>query len=499
MTNISDRLRQGGATVRSVLGAGRDVATRRPARIIGILLFGAVGGLIALALTPPVEGSVGPGQVEINARSAIDGRTEIGVPPLGTISANTHRAPLLVNASVTSVNLAELQGYLVAERPTQRLIREAEEDLGALAVRFGVLSIGAGVLGGALAGVVASHLQWRRVALSSAGGLVTVSLLLGVAWRDFDAAAMAEPTFEGPIERAPNVIETISRHVDNVDNIRSRVDTLGREFAELYALSFAPAGDEAIAPATTILHVSDIHSNPLAMEVVLEIAQHFGVDAILDTGDLTSFGLPVEARIAEQIETLDVPYLFVPGNHDSEVNRTRIGQTPNVQVLRDDVAVVNDLRILGIEDPTFTATNEITPEESDNTNLEHGDEAAVLVEELMPDVLAVHNERLARESFGEVPLIVNGHGHVRGRVADQGTVRLEVGSTGAHGLESFMVDTDAPFEAQLLHFSGRCLRYRDYLLVHGIGGDIHVDRQTFRLTPEEDGGRPTCAPVDLSA
>lgn len=498
MTNIADVLRRGGPPVRSVARYARDATTKRAVRVGAVVILGAIGGLIALALAPPVEGPVGPGRVEIQARTAFDGRTEIGIPPLGTLSAKTHRAPVLVNADVKSVDLDQLQELMVAERPTQRLIGEAESDLSALALRFVVFSLVVGLVGGALAGLLASHFQLRRVGLSAVGGLMAVSGVLGLAWRDFDADAMSEPTYSGALQRAPQVIETISRNVDSVATIRTRVDNLGREFAELYALSFASSNDANEGPETKILHVSDIHSNPLAMEVVLELTEHFGIDAILDTGDLTSFGLEIEARIIDQIDRVDVPYLFVPGNHDSSFNRAAMANNPDIRVLRDDVATVNGLRILGLEDPSFTATNEITGEESDEIVLDHGDEAADSVRAKRPDVLAVHNERLARESFGEVPLILTGHSHVRGRWEEEDTIRLEVGSTGAGGVESFMVETDAPYEAQILHFAGQCLLYRDYVQVRGIGGDIQIDRQTFRLTPGFEDSRPTCTQVDNS-
>ena len=51
---------------------------------------------------------------------------------------------------------------------------------------------------------------------------------------------------------------------------------------------------------TVILHISGIHSNPLGLEVARQLAASFRVDAVLDTGDLTSFGLPVEARATGQ-------------------------------------------------------------------------------------------------------------------------------------------------------------------------------------------------------
>lgn len=493
MTTIPDLWRRGEARIRALGERLGRVATHRASRALAMILVGAVGGLVALALSPPVEGEVGPGRVELHARSAIEGRTELAVPPLGTISANTHNTPLLVRASVTSVDLTELQGLLVAERPTQAFVRQAEHDLGQLARKLAFAGLGAGIVGGAVAGLIASRIRWRRVALSTGGGLLAVSLLLGASWGNFNAAAMSEPSFAGPIERAPQVIETMSRHVGNLDNIRSRVDTLGREIAELYALSFSTDTDNAGTPETTILHVSDLHSNPLAMDVVIEIADNFGVDAVLDTGDLTSFGLRIESRITDQIGSLDMPYLFVPGNHDSEANRNAIAATPNVRVLRNDAVTINGLQILGIEDPTFTASNEVTTAEANEINLERSPEVADRVERVEPDVLAVHNPLIATDSMGLVPLVVNGHTHEREQEKVDGTLRLGVGSTGANGLESFTVDTDAPFEAQILRFSGPCLRYRDYLRVNGIGGDIEIDRETLRLRPSVVDGRLVCS------
>ncbi len=67
----------------------------------------------------------------------------------------------------------------------------------------------------------------------------------------------------------------------------------------------------------SILHVSDIHLNPLGVEIVRQLATQFQVDAVLDTGDLTSFGSPVEARIGDLIAGIPVPYYLAPGNHDS--------------------------------------------------------------------------------------------------------------------------------------------------------------------------------------
>lgn len=456
-----------------------------------VLAVGVAGGLLGLALTPPVAGDVGPGRVEVRLRSSLDGRTEIGVPPLGQVQADTHVAPTVLSAEVESVDIGALQRLLLAQRPTERFVETAEEDVRALVVRFTVIGIVAGATGGAVLAALVWHRRWRRIAITGSIGALTVVALLGATWREYDTQAFTQPTYDGAIERAPVVVEAVSRHVRSLSEVRAQVDSLGHQLAELYAVAFTEQ-DDPTTRGTTILHVSDIHSNPLALEMVERLAEDFDVDAVLDTGDLTSFGLPIEARITDQVAAIDARYLLVTGNHDSPGNREAIGTAPNVELLRGDVVTVGDLSILGVEDPTYTATNQISGREADAAIDRDAPSVARSVRSARPDVLAVHNDRLAASSFGTVPLIVNGHRHRQDLERRAGTLRLAVGSTGATGLGYFTVDTDQAFEAQILQFVEGCLRTRDYVRVHGIGGDVELQRTTFELRQVGTDRRPRC-------
>ena len=53
----------------------------------------------------------------------------------------------------------------------------------------------------------------------------------------------------------------------------------------MVVLSLSPAADD---DTVRVLHVSDIHLNPLAAGLVVELATDLDVDAILDTGDQRS-------------------------------------------------------------------------------------------------------------------------------------------------------------------------------------------------------------------
>jgi hypothetical protein len=61
---------------------------------------------------------------------------------------------------------------------------------------------------------------------------------------------------------------------------------------------------------------------------------------------------------------------------------------------------------------------------------------------------------------------------------------LTVGSTGATGLGSFTVDTDTPYEAEVLRFVDGDLVGIDYVTLSGTEGEFTIDRS---LVEPDDG------------
>ena len=111
---------------------------------------------------------------------------------------------------------------------------------------------------------------------------------------------------------------------------------------------------------------------------------------------------------------MPAPYYYVPGNHDSVANRRAIAAVDNVTLVDREVVDIDGVRILGVADPTFTATNEIDSDEAADLRLGEAPEIGRLVERARPDVLAVHDPRLASEAYGHVPLVVAGHTDAEG-------------------------------------------------------------------------------------
>jgi predicted phosphodiesterase len=447
---------------------------RRILVFAGVALAGAVAALVALSFVPASEADLGPGTVSLRSRCCLGDETTLLVPPLGSISADTHRPSVDFEARIDEVDVEALQALGGADSPDEALVAEIETDLPGLLRRFVWRSLLMGSVVGAVVGFLLPRRRWTFALTGAAGGMFAVAMVLTVAWSSFDQEAFAEPRFEGPISEAPRVVEAASRYVEDFDDVEDRVEVIGAQIGQLYETSVTEAivADE---DEVRLLHVSDIHLNPLGIEAAEDLAERFDVDAVVDTGDLTTFGLPAENRIAEEID-VDVPYLFVPGNHDSPANREAFADADVVTLLDGDVAEVGGLRILGVGDPTFTAENDVDDEEADAALDEQAEEVADLVAEERPDVLAVHNLRQAAEVGGEVPLVIAGHNHRRTEREDDGTLLLTVGSTGATGVGSFTVEDEASYEAEVLRFVEGELIGVDYLTLHGIDGEFTIDR-----------------------
>ena len=400
----------------------------------------------------------------------------VELPPLGRLRAATHWAPLSLRARVLSVDIDAAQRATRGTDPVGTLRRDIDDALPGVLRSFALRSLLASAVAGAVVALALPGRHWWYAAAGSVGGLVAVGALLAATWAPYDIDAFEEPQLSGELERVPGLLVAAERNLAEIDQVRDRVEVLSSRLAELYAASVGelPGG----APGeTAILHVSDLHLNPLGAELVLRLARDLQVDAVLDTGDTTTFGLPLEARFGTLLSASPVPYLLVPGNHDSAGNRAQLSSSPGITVLDGDVATVGDVSILGIADPTFTASNEVSTEEANEIKASLTETVRAVTVAARPDVLAVHDPAQAVDATGRVPVIVAGHVHERRQNQVDGTWVLTVGSSGATGLGAFTVDTDRPYEAQVLRFLDGDLVAIDYLTVSGIDGGFSLERR----------------------
>ena len=464
--------------------AGMDHSRGVRRQVGSFVLAAALGGLVALLgirFIPATDHDLGPASVATRTSVGV-GLTKVVVPPLGTVSAPTHTSPLVFDIQLSKLDFSAL-GEVLDSGGTEELATQLEDGLRGLATALTIRLLLGGLVIGALTGALLPRRRWSLVAAGATGGLLVMAACMLVSAATFDVDAFEQPKFTGELVRAPQVMAAVDRGVRSFEELRSRYETGAERLSELLALVAQP-NESPSEDSVSILHVSDIHSNPLGVEVAKQLARRFAVDAVIDTGDLTSFGEAIEGRIGTLIRSIQVPYLFVPGNHDSFSNRADLDDVDNVELLDETLTEVDDVSILGWADPTFTASNETSTEEGNDIRAAEAEDVVAEVERVRPDVLAVHDSRLASTSIGEVPLVLAGHTHERSSEERDGTIVLTVGSTGATGLGSFVAETDLAFEAEIVYFRlGEAVAV-DYVRFRGAGSEFEIERSTLEPPPE---------------
>ncbi len=444
----------------------------RRAEVVGGLLWAV---LAVLALSPIVSSSqhdIGPGKVRLAVAPALDGQTRLSFPPLGRVSAHTHRGPVRVTAELREVDVQPIirsGGRLDAETLSEEVQRDLPNAVRSAAIRAVVV---AAVIG-ALAVAVLPRRGGKRIVGGAAVGALTMALLVASALPGFDATHFEEPTYEGSLALGGSLLNAVT--TGQSSGLDARVDVLAEKLANLYSASITSniAGSEG---DVAILHISDLHLNPIGVNLARQMAGSFGVDAVLDTGDTTSFGLPFEQPFSQLFGDFEVPYYFVAGNHDSIENRAAIASAPGVTAIHRRVIDVKGVRILGFDDPVVTTTRTVPKEERAAIMEAAAPELRRLTLEQRPDVVATHNPAMASAVAGEVPLVVAGHLHEAVLTADEGTLVSVSGSTGATGLGSLTVESEQPYLAQVLRFSDGELVAIDRITLQGTRGDFVVER-----------------------
>lgn len=386
--------------------------------------------------------------VELKSR----GMTRLILAPLGEIRSYTHSGPVAISVLLRSIDLDRLTMMSKDPPSKAQLVNEVEKEAISaaklLVAKLVLLAFAGGCVGAYSGG-------WRRPKSCLSGGLVGVVLftvLLGVTVKTYKAESFNSPEYTGAMEAAPFVVDMVQNGIDKVDELGDRIAAVSDNLFSLYSRL------ELLKPLASpdadlnILHVSDIHNNPTAWDLIRQVVRTFKVDAIIDSGDITDWGTELETAQLEQIAGLDVPYIFIPGNHDSPDVLEKLSAVANVKVLQATEVNVKGLRILGLGDPN-SASNAIIAVADKQAMATYQTRLAAMVGSDPPMITVVHNKKTAQKIIGHVPLILHGHDHQLKLSVEDGTVMVDAGSTGAEGIRGLEVKKGFPYSLALLHFS----------------------------------------------
>ncbi len=459
---------------------------------VGFVIWVAIVALVVTPLVFSASVRLGPGAVDASIRPAAAGSTELQLPPLGSVRAATHRAPVGFELRLREVDVLEAitaqQVDTVSARDPRPVVEAAvRDDLSGAIIHVAVtlLLVAAAVGAAAALAFPGRRDPWRMLAGVAIGPLVVAGLVAPAAV-DFDPTAFERsPTLTGQLGSADELLVRLGSLETPFGSVGSRTRVLSERLAGLYSATVTDQIERSDGEVV-LLHVSDLHLNAVGLALARDLATSFDVDAVVDTGDITSFGFAPEAEFVDLLGDFEVPYYVVPGNHDSMPVRARLDAADEVIVLDGEMVEIEGLRVLGVADPTVTALRRIPREEIDATYEAQWPLVRSLVIAEQPDLLLVHSPQQVETVLGLVPVIAAGHLHRTVLEVIDGTVLTVAGTSGATGVGNLLLDEEEPYQFQVLRFVENQLVAVDQIELRGAGGEFQMARRVIDLEDEGD-------------
>jgi predicted phosphodiesterase len=472
-------------------------------RIGGALLvtvLALAGAWLGVLVGGTERQAVGPFDTTMALRPATEGGTTVDTPPLGQLMLDTHDAPLRLRVQVEGLD-AEKARHIAANPATlagleDRAVSDIRTGLVDLFVRTAV----AAVLGAAALAL----LVLRRVRVAVVAAAVATAATAGgyyATWSTWNPESIQEPRYTGLLTSAPTVVGNARDIVEDFAKYRQQLARLVTNVSRLYsATSTLPVMAEQEQDLVRVLHVSDLHIAPQAWDVIASVAHQYGVDVVVDSGDITDHGSAAENRYLEGVRAVDAPYVWVRGNHDSMSTERAMRKLPGVVVLDGQPRNVAGLRFLGGGDPRFTPDNS-EPVAADAVTAQAQALADVAREDGNIDAMVYHDPSPAAVFDGLVPTVMSGHTHVYDHdLMPQGTWRLTEGSTGGSGLRALEPEHGpAPIQLSVLYLDRDTAELRgwDHLTLGGLGrSSAHIDREIVEPDQEPVTDLETPAPPE---
>ncbi len=407
--------------------------------------------VVTIQFLVPANFSTDAFEFEISLKPCGGGRTFIHFPPLGKIIVSTHIPPIDLHLSLKSVNLDKITVFSGNFSATgswpEKVIQEIKISILKYVTSLLVLSFFLGM---------AAVLCWKqrnKKEMLYAGfcNFLVLSILLTATMVTYNTEAFSKMEYEGALEAAPWILNVFHEGIGIVEN-------LGGQFTEIVEnISFLQKEmDKNVALAESrdskiILHVSDIHNNPAAFDFIKRVADVFGVEAIVDTGDLIDYGTSVETELFSQhFADFEIPYVFIPGNHDSPLLVEELKNNEAVTVLEEGIVEIAGLKIAGIADPaSYSASNVI----SDEVTMEETAQkiAKIACDSEGIDIIAAHHPDCFKYLRNNNNVLLGGHLHKPYIKKTDSYLEINAGTTGSSGVRG-LKNMEIDFSLILLDF-----------------------------------------------
>jgi len=480
-------------------------------RALGLVMVVIVGAWLGLLIVGNVRTQVGPMDTTMTLRPSLTGGTKINVSPLGALSLDSHHAPVRLDVNVDQLDPERSQALVDHPERISGLQDEVARDVEHGTLDLAVRSCTAVVLGATTLGL-AVYRRPRR-ALAAGGLALTLLAASGVtAYATWNPKSILEPKFSGLLSSAPSLVGNARNIVTEFDVYQQELARLVTNVTKLYDVTSTLPAYQPDPATIRVLHVSDIHLNPASWKIIASLVEQYKVNVIVDTGDTMDHGTTAENGFLDPIADLGVPYVWVRGNHDSLATQRYLERMKNVRVLDEGRAeTVAGVRFAGIGDPQFTPDRSTAPG-ADNAEELAGDQLASALRDQRAagtpvDIALVHEPSAARQTDGEVPLVLAGHLHHEGTEVMKHGTRLRIeGSTGGSGLRAVEGKYPDPIEASILYVDRdtRRLQAWDEIKLGGLGlttAEVsrHLPKENLPGAPQSPSPSPSQSPSQSSS
>ncbi len=414
------------------------------------------------------------------------GWTHIIVPPAGALHARTHSAPLAISLRVEELYIKETAQWLTRHTTPVKAGHSLKTALRQLIWRLLWATLAAALIGATLTAILI-RCTWRQGVGAVAAGLCSVAAPVCLAAVTYRTEPLTSPNLSGELARTANFASVVR---NGYNTALTRLPTVSRQIADLIqqmeTVSFS--GDRQ-SPATSVLVISDLHNNPLAARAAIRMARAQRVHMVLVCGDVTDYGHPLEGELLSVWRQFHIPVIVVLGNHDSRSIGRTLEAIPGVTVLDNGhVRRAAGLQVMGYADPASRRENlgSVDPTERDLNALATRMRRALQRRSAKPDVVMVHNFRVAARLAGFTPVIVTGHSHSASVIQMKGSIIVNPGSTGAAGIRYLTANQPQPHSAAVLRFQSSDGRHRlastDLIKLFQPSGDFEIRRHHVRAS-----------------
>ena len=416
-----------------------------------VVLGGLAGGVTALA-TFGLDRRIAVGSVRLSVDPGHPGALDLYVPVVDWgVRFPVVRLPVRVNVDVRAVDRDAVLHLAATGSLDTRLVRSEARDALASYLRLAILvSVAATLALGMLVAVAVRGGGGPRLRATLGAATVT-ALAAGVALVVLlpPRSNVDSPQYYANGPEVPTALRTLEALGASAKTLDEEID---EQLVGIARLVTAPAGRLPVERLPRLTVASDLHNNVLAVPA-LERAARGG--PLLFIGDLTDRGSALEQSLVLRIVMAGSAFVFVSGNHDSDVLERRLAGAGAVVLTRDgrlrgdgttDGALatrVRGLRIAGYDDPLKRLAREdyrdngAKPPPAEQEDFERWLQAR----RGSADIVMVHEPALAQPAVDalraeppDAPLLVlEGHTHHSG-IERAGTLTvLNAGSIGGGG------------------------------------------------------------------